>query len=556
MKPQRRGRLPFSNQGFDILIIGGGINGVAVARECAQRGMRTLIVEQNDFASGTTSRSTRIIHGGLRRLEHGDLAYARECLRERQQMMARWPHLAKPLHFIFAFPRNPLAAHPSGLALRAGLWLRQLWKGAKQREKDGTQAFEAELDAGQSFSIYSYEDAQCEFPERIVVEWLLEAEAAGAVAANHTQALKVTRSSGRVTGALLRDTLSGEEYNVSAAWVINAAGAWAGRVVNESNIAAEPLADGVRGSHLVLPEFPGAPKHAVRAETADGNATMVIPWNGQLLVGTTHAPDAGDPGEVAPERLEIDYLMNGFTRLFPASGLTRSDIRASYAGIWAAPCGEAKKTLEFGGKHVVHEHGEQGAVGLLSVTSGTLATAAAVARDLLRRMGLVMAKPATTAFLSSSDETLEKALQHQVRLVALKGGIGQSCAHDLTEWYGRNALAVAQTASLDASLRRPICSHSAHLLAEAAYSVQQEHAITLADIVLRRVPVALGPCWSEACSREAAARIGAVLTWERERIAMEFEDLEAERERFLHPRSNALPLAAPGRETTTAAEAA
>src|SRR5512146_2542205 len=182
MTPQRRGRLPFRDQGFDILIIGGGINGVAIARECAQRGMRTLIVEQNDFASGTTSRSTRIIHGGLRRLEHGDIAYARECLRERQQLMARWPHLVKPLHFIFAFPRNPLAAHRSSLALRAGLWLRQLWNVTKPGEKDEEHAFETELDAGQNFSTYSYEDAQCEFPERIVVEWLLEAEAAGAVA--------------------------------------------------------------------------------------------------------------------------------------------------------------------------------------------------------------------------------------------------------------------------------------------------------------------------------------------------------------------------------------
>ena len=554
MDQQRRGRLSFSHQSFDVLIIGGGIAGAAIARECAQRGMRTLIVEQNDFASGTTSRSTRIVHGGLRRLEHGDLAYARECLRESQQMMARWPHLVKPMRFLLAFPRNPLAMHSSsGLAFRAALWLRQLWNEAKNREKDETQEFEAELDAGQNFSVYSCEDAQCEFPERIVVEWLLEAEATGAVAANYTQVLKVTRSSGRASGARLRDTLSGEEFNVGATWVINATGAWAGRVVHESNISAEPLADGVRGSHLVLPEFPGAPKHAVRVETSEGRATTVIPWNGQLLVGTTHAPDERDPGEAAPERLEIDYLMNSFTRLFPASGLSRADIRASFSGIWAAPRGEGEKTTQFGGKYVLHEHGEQGAAGLISVTGGNLATAAGVARDVARRMGLAMAKPATTAFLSSSDDILEKALQHQVRLVALKGGIGQSCARDLAEWYGRNALAVAQIASLDARLRQPICSHSAHLLAEAVYAAQQEHAVTLADIVLRRVPVALGPCWSEACSHDAAARIGSVLGWEKERIAMEFEDLEAERERFLHPRTNALPVSIPG---TSAAEAA
>jgi len=554
MNPQRRSELPFSNQAFDVLVIGGGITGVAIARECAQRGMRTLVVEQHDFASGTTSRSTRIIHGGLRPLERGDIAHAYECLRERQRMMALSPHLVKPVHFLLALPRNPLSIHRSSLALRAGLWLSQLWSKAKHREEDGeARAFEKQLDSGQSWSVYSYENAQCEFPERLVAEWLLEAEAAGAVAGNHAQVLKITRNSGHVSGARLRDTLTGEESTVSASWVINATGPWADRVVHESNLTAEPMAEAVRGSHLVLPVFAGAPKYALRAETSDGRAIMVIPWNGQILVGTTQIPDSADPSEAAPDRLEIEYLMRGLTRLFPASGLTKSDIRGSYAGIWAPPRGEAGETMEFAGKHVLHEHGEQGARGLISVIGGNLSMAATIARDVAGHMGLALAKPAMTYALSPSDNAMETALKHHVQLVAFKGRITQSCANDLAEWYGPNALAVAQIASRDDRLREPICSHCAHLLAEAVYAVQQEHAVTLADIVLRRVPVALGPCWSRSCSSEAALRIGCALDWDHERIAMELDELEEERERFLHPRRSSLPFAAPDRGATTAA---
>lgn len=550
MNPQRRSRRTFDGQVFDVLVIGGGITGVAIARECAQRGMRTLIAEQHDFASGATSRSTRIIHGGLRGLKRGDIVQARECLRERDQLMERLPHLVKPLQFLLALPRNPLNVLRSSLAVRTGLWLYQLLNGNKQPRPDAARTFEAQLDSGQSWSVYPYEDAQCEFPERVVAEWLTEAMAAGAVACNYTQALKVVRTSGRVSGAWLRDALTGHEFTVGASWVINATGAWAEQVIKNSNLFVQPILEGVRGSHLLLPLFPGAPKQGVRAEARDGSATVVIPWNGQLLVGTTCAPDSRDPAQAAPDALEINHLMNSFLRLFPASGLTRSDVRGSYSGIWAGPCGNAEKTPPFSSRHILHEHGEQGAIGLISVTGGDLSSAATVARDVTRTMGLAMAKPAISFGLGPSEDSMESALKHWVRLVAFKARITSESAHALAEWYGRNALSVAQIASLDERLREPICSHSTHLLAEAVYAAQQEHAVTLADIVLRRVPVALGPCWSESCSREAALRIGTALDWDHERIAIELDELEDERERFLHPQAATVPVRTPvGRRT-------
>lgn len=558
MDPQRRSRksLHDHDHSFDVLVIGGGITGMAIARECAQRGMRTLIVEQNDFASGATSRSTRIIHGGLRGLQHGDIAQLRECLRERDQLMERMPHLVKPMQFLLAMPRHPLNVLRSSLAVRTGLWLYQFLNGGRHPKLDSARDFETQLDSGQNWSVYPYEDAQCEFPERIVAEWLTEAVAAGAIACNHTQALKITRNSGRASGACLRDTLSKLEFTVGATWVINATGAWAERVIKDSNLFVQPMLEGVRGSHLLLPVFPGAPKQAVRAETRDGSATVVIPWNGHILVGTTHAPDSRDPEQAAPDALEIEHLMRSFTRLFPAAGLTKSDIRGSYSGIWAAPYGAAEKTTECSGRYILHEHREQGAIGLISVTGGNLSTALTVARDVARTMGLAMAKPPVTFDLAPSEDNLESVLKHWVRLVAFKARITHESARLLAEWYGRNALAVAQIASLDERLREPICSHSSHLLAEAVYAVEQEHAVTLADIVLRRVPVALGPCWSRTCSSDAALRIGCALDWDHERIAMELDELEEERERFLHPRQNVLQAKTPLGRTTRVAEAA
>jgi len=192
--------VPSHDQAFDVLVIGGGINGVAIARECAQRGKRTLIVEQDDFSSGTTSRSTRIIHGGLRYLEHAELGLVRESLRERERLLCQMPHLVRPLQFLLVLPKPVHSLRRSSLAIRTGLWLYHRWAGGRRPEEDNVSAFERQLDSGKNWSIYNYEDAQCEFPERLVAEWLAEALAAGATVCNHTQLLEISRSDGRVTG--------------------------------------------------------------------------------------------------------------------------------------------------------------------------------------------------------------------------------------------------------------------------------------------------------------------------------------------------------------------
>ena len=208
LNPRMNSRPSLENERFHVIVIGGGINGVAIARECARAGRRTLLVEQHDFAAGTTSRSTRIIHGGLRYLEHGDIGQVRESLREREWLLQRYPHLVHPLQFLLALGEE---SRRSALAVRTGLWLyRRMGHAARGVDGSRTEQDKLErlLDAGKHFSVFSFDDAQCEFPERLVAEWLVEAIEAGAVARNHTEVLAVRIHNGRATGVLLRDRLT------------------------------------------------------------------------------------------------------------------------------------------------------------------------------------------------------------------------------------------------------------------------------------------------------------------------------------------------------------
>ncbi|MGA7301313.1 MAG: FAD-dependent oxidoreductase, partial [Candidatus Sulfotelmatobacter sp.] len=280
-------RASLEGQRFHVVVIGGGINGVAVARECARAGKHTLLVEQTDFAAGVTSRSTRIIHGGLRYLEHAELGLVRESLREREKLLREKSHLVHPMHFLLLLNET---SQRSALKVRAGLWLYQRMAGKPPSDSTEMELkrLERALDAGHKWSFFNYEDAQCEFPERLVAEWLLEAVDAGAVVRNHTEALAVDVAHGRVHGVLLRDQITGRDARVDAAWVINCSGPWADRVCQRSSIRmSKPMLGGVRGSHIVVPRFPGSPNMAVYTEAPDGRPIFILPWNDQIMVGTT-----------------------------------------------------------------------------------------------------------------------------------------------------------------------------------------------------------------------------------------------------------------------------
>ncbi len=530
-------RPPLEHERFQVIVIGGGINGVAIARECARAGRRTLLVEQHDFAAGTTSRSTRIIHGGLRYLEHGDLGQVRESLREREWLLQRYPHLVHPLQFLLALGEE---SRRSALAVRTGLWLyRRMGHAARGVDGSRTEQDKLErlLDAGKHFSVFSFDDAQCEFPERLVAEWLVEAIEAGAVARNHTEVLAVRIHNGRATGVLLRDRLTGKEETVDATWIINATGPWADGISQSSNIQTEhPMVGGVRGSHIVLSKFAGAPQAAVYTEAVDGRPIFVIPWNEQVLVGTTEVADGNDPGQVQPSADEIDYLLRSFFHLFPQVRLSHDEIHYAFAGVRPLPFSPKKNPSAVSRKHYLHDHSADGAMQMISVIGGKLTTAGSLARECAAKIGAKVTQPALA--IASGDQ-VDPTLEHWVVEVAEAGGISADAARSIVEWYGKRALTVACKAHAGAEMRTQLCSHTGHIVAEAWDAFSNECAATLADVLLRRVPVALSACWSPSCSREAAMRIGAVMGWGEERTAVELEEFERERDAFLRKTSQA-----------------
>jgi glycerol-3-phosphate dehydrogenase len=512
---------------FQVIVIGGGINGVAIARECARAGRRTLLLEEHDFACGTTSRSTRIIHGGLRYLEHGEFDLVRESLRARQQLLREKPNLVHPIQFLLALPGN---SRRSALAIRAGIWLYRRFGGSR---RDATiseferKRFEQWLDKGQQWSMFAFDDAQCEFPERLVAAWLVEAMQAGAVVRNYSRVLAVNVTHGRARGVLLRDQLTGQEDRVEATWVINATGPWADRLCQRSSIRMRhPMVGGVRGSHIVLPRFPGAPPTALYSEATDGRPMFVIPWNDQILVGTTEVADTDDPGKATPSSEEIGYLLRSVQKMFPRSAISADQIRYAFAGIRPLPFAPGKDPNGVSRHHFLRDHTGDGAKHMISVIGGKLTTATELARQCARKIGITAP---SRMLMAVPDTSVDPVLDQFVVEIADAGSVSESSARSIVEWHGSRAVDIARMALSSAELRTPLCPHSDHIVAEAVAAITQECAVTLADILLRRVPVAWGPCWSAACSREAATRIGAAMQWTHEQIASELESFENER---------------------------
>jgi glycerol-3-phosphate dehydrogenase len=524
-------RASLEGQHFHVVVIGGGINGVAIARECARAGKRTLLVEQNDFASGVTSRSTRIIHGGLRYLEHGELGLVRESVRDRERLLVERSHLVHPLQFLFLLNENSTR---SAMKVRFGLWLYQRLAGKKSSpvsEMDLARVQRA-LDTGHQWQILNYEDAQCEFPERLVAEWMTEAAEAGAIVRNHCELLAVDVSHGRARGVLLRDRITNKDLRVDAGWVINCTGPWVDRICQRSTVrTGKQLLGGVRGSHIVLPRFAGAPNAALYTEAADGRPVFVIPWNEQIMVGTTEVPDSDDPGRTAPSPEEIDYLLRTVRQLFPKTKLSAHDIRYAFAGVRPLPRSAGNKPSAVTRQHILHDHKGDGAARMISVLGGKLTTAASLARECARKIGIAVKEP--KAITVGPGSSLDPMLDQEVLAIARAGSVSDETARGLVEWHGQRAMEIARMALVSADMRAPICPHTSHIVAEVVEAYRRENAVTLADALLRRVPVAFGACWSESCSREAALRIGAVLGWNDRDLGSNLEAFETERSTFL-----------------------
>jgi glycerol-3-phosphate dehydrogenase len=282
----------------------------------------------------------------------------------------------------------------------------------------------------------------------------------------------------------------------------------------------------------VLSQFRGAPGTAVYSHAIDSEPLYVIPWNEQILVGATHSADNSDPGKVAPSADEIDYLVRSVTALFPKARISQGDLRHAYAGIRNLPFHPKGDLGRASRAHFIHDHKEENVDRLLSVVGGNLSTATRIAADVLNQIGVRAGEARVTTAVNGT--TLNLLLDEYVAEVGSTGSLTEDAARAMVEWHGKRALPIARSARGSVELRTPLCPHTPHIVAEAVSAYRDEAAVTLGDVLLRRVPVALGPCWSETCSREAALRIAAVLGWNDDAVGANLEALEMERSAFLH----------------------
>ena len=402
---------------YDVLIIGGGINGTAVARDAALRGLRTALVEKEDFGYGTTSRSTRLIHGGLRYLEHFDFGLVREGLREREVLLKTAPHLVKPLPFLVPVYKGDRVGIPK---LRAGMILYDLLSWDKSmpshRFLKVQEALEKEplLNSENLVGAMVYYDGQVEMPERVSVENVLQAAEHGADIANHALVEKYLMDGARVVGARVRDLLTDKVYDVKAKFVVNAAGPWIDEMNSKLLEKYRPRMRLTKGIHLLIPQIVN---HAiVLLAQSDGRLFFAVPYQGYTLIGTTDTDYAGDLDDIRATRDEVEYLVAETRRVFPS--LPTDEIYYTTAGLRPLVRVEGKSEGATSRKHKIVDHAQDGYDGLLSLLGGKITSQRFFAEqtvDLItKRMGLKVPSPTRTKPFYGGDFDDLTRLQDEV----------------------------------------------------------------------------------------------------------------------------------------------
>jgi glycerol-3-phosphate dehydrogenase len=478
---------------FDLVVVGAGINGAGIAHDAAIRGLSVLLLDARDVASGTTSASTRLIHGGLRYLEHGDIALVRESLRERETLLRLAPHLVRPLPILVplysAARRRPWHVRLAMLAydgLSGGKSL------PRHRMLDAAEALALEpaLRPGGLRGAALFWDAQVEYPERLALENVLAARAAGAEVRTYTRVSELVVGDGAVRGVRHVDVLTGEEGVAAAAVTVNATGPWVDRLAPPA-VRARRLVGGTKGAHVVVGPFPGAPRHALYVESAhDGRPCFVIPWDGRWLIGTTDERFDGDPADAVPTEAEVTYLLRLVNDVIPGAGLVREDVVDAHAGVrplrYSPGRGEGRVTR----RHAIHG-GPPGIGGLLTVVGGKLTTYRRLAELAVDAAYAELGRPAPPC------TTAERALPGAAPPAAVAdrlaaSGVVPEAADRLGRVYGARALELAELCRARPGMARSLPGAADTLAGEVAFAIEREGARTVDDVVLRRAMLGRG----------------------------------------------------------------
>jgi glycerol-3-phosphate dehydrogenase len=545
---------------FDLIIIGAGINGAGIARDAAMRGLKILLLDKGDIASGTTQWATRLIHGGLRYLEYYEVSLVRESLKDREILLHIAPHLVRPLGFLV--PIYDRAKH-GPLMVRLGmigydtLSLDKSLDNHRMLSAEGALEREPGLNPEGLLGAAFYYDAQVEYAERIAVENAISACEHGAVVLTYSKVNRLIRDGGRVAGVEFTDVLGSGTYSARAPVTVNVTGPWVDEVLGETT--GGRMIGGTKGSHLVVDPFPGAPKNeALYVEARkDGRPYFIVPWNGRYLIGTTDIRYDGDLDRVVADEDEIDYLIDETNYVIPEANLTRESVLFTYSGIRPLPFQPEGAEGSVTRSHIVYDHARGRGVGtkrsgvgegvprvdgLISIVGGKLTTYRNLSRQTVdmvyQKLGREAPESRTSKVPLPGGETQDfAAFAAQFKATS---GLTEELAERLLKLYGVRAPDVLEMAGDDPSLRLPLGPsakvESGIIGAEVLYSFRREMAQALSDVLLRRTMVGLGPSVGLDVDEATAQVVVQHLGWSEERARSEVEAYRGYVERY-KPRS-------------------
>lgn len=477
---------------FDLLILGGGITGAGVGLDAATRGLRVALIDKGDFASGTSSVSSKLVHGGLRYLEHGDLRLVYEALHERGLLLENAPHLVRPLRFIIPYDRK---TRVPPWKWRLGLTLYDLLAGSSNPQRSRPipgkkllHEFPTLVNVDPAGGV-EYADAQMD-DARLCLEVLKTAAGRGALVANYVEAIAFEKNGETITGVRALDRAGGADFSIRARQVLNATGPWVDTVCRLAGDGAGPRLKPTKGVHIITPGR-GLTAAFLLLHPQDGRVLFVIPWMGKTLIGTTDTfgDEAPDCLPVLPA--EIDYLLQAHNHYF-APALQPGDLLGSFAGL--RPLLRARKNDPSALTREFRTFRSPG--GLLSVAGGKYTTYRAMAEYITNRVvrRLKRRRRCRTVHLpldGTPEEPWPCFLSRETHRLASLHRLEEASARHLVERYGRRAGAVAEYVERDPGLARRVVDNEPDLQAELAYQRDYEMAIYAADFLLRRTRLGL-----------------------------------------------------------------
>jgi glycerol-3-phosphate dehydrogenase len=525
---------PLADADYDVVIIGGGMAGAGAARDLAMRGVSVALLDKGDFASATTSVSSKLIHGGLRYLELFDFGLVRESLAERQRLQRLAPHLVKPLPFLVPIYRDS----SRGLVkVRIGLRLYDWLTPGRDREHYrvlpavDALSLEPAIRPDDLRGAGYYFDDLLLFPERLCLENILSAVRHGARAFNYCEALEIVRSPrGAVAGLRARDLVTGAEATLGARIIVNAAGPW----VDEIRALARVTEKGrhvvrrTKGIHCLLPRMT---ERAIYHSTSDDRMIFVIPWRDFSLVGTTDTDFAGDLDRLWATREEVEYLLGEVRRALPDPRVRADEVAYTYAGVRPLSFEEGKRASDVSRAHrIVAEEGGH----FLSITGTKLTCFRSLAEqlgDVVTRL-LGRAAPGRTAsrMLDGTDEERERVEARawlDVSGEMAASGLSRETLETLVTSYGRAYPRVVELAGKVPGGGERLCPSSPDIVAELHHAVSEELVVSLQDFLLRRTGIGTGRCQGEDCAEPIARRMAVLLGWSARRRDAEVEAFRA-----------------------------